>query len=163
MLQLSELDDVYFNARDRKINRHMRWVLTANLLVANPCSWARMHARNSSEPCVAFFSGLCSSVVLTAARLCCAYGKPRRAFGLGIGVALRSRSGRLGCAHLCAWVAARGLRSRVGGRVAGWVRTPRAVIGCRVACHSIQKQCSSGSYGSHSGYSVLTRGGRHVL
>ena len=42
-----------------------------------------------------------------------------RSFSVGMA---RSRFGRLGCAHLYAWVAARGLRSRVGGRFAGWMR-----------------------------------------
>ena len=42
-----------------------------------------------------------------------------RSFSVGVA---RSRFGRLGCAHLCAWVAARGLRSRVGARDAGWMR-----------------------------------------
>ena len=118
-----------------------------------------------------------------------------RCFSVGVA---RSRFGRLGCAHLCAWVAARGLRSRVGGPcrwvdeaeplsvqlVMGW--TSRRALhrvrklsrrhsrcGCRVpppqdACAAGEgrlhpQQRSSGFYGNFSGYSVLTRDGRHIF
>ena len=135
------------------------------------------------------------------------------AFLIGRCGCLRSRFGRLGCAHMCAWVAARGLRSRcrsdasvndsaradlegagsLGGGglapfsfqlVSGW--TSRRALhrgrklsrrhsrcGCRVpppqdACAAGEgrlhpQQRSSGFYGNFSGYSVLTRDGRHIF
>ena len=140
-----------------------------------------------------------------------------RSFALliGRGGCLRSRFGRLGCAHMCAWVAARGLRSRCcsdasvndsaradlegAGSLGGGGLAPfsfQLVLGwtSRRALHRVRifrkqsrrhsrsgcrapppqdasaagerlhpEQRSSGFYGNFSGYSVLTRDGRHIL
>ncbi len=145
----------------------VRGMMLCHRASPRPATCVRNDYLRGFSELIALFSGLCSSAVLTAARLCCTYGKPRKAFGLGGRVAGWMRRSPF-LSSLC-WD---GLRA---GRCTAWESyrgVTRAVTRCRVpppqdasaAGEPLHlKQCSSGFHGNSLGYSVLTRGGRHVL
>ena len=130
--------------------------------------WTATCVRNDtcgfSELCAPYRSGWSSSVALRAARVCahvCMGSRARPAFASGGPGRWVDDGEPLSVQLLLGWTSRKALHrvgklSRRHSRC-HWMSSTAA----GEALHP--KQCSSGFYGNYYGYSVLTRGGRHVL